>query len=107
MAQTEARRSKRKGINSVARCTLPKYNQQRRFLSKIGNETKKNKEIQFFDYVINSKLILKTYNKDSGYRFYDENGPVGYPGRDERVIYNESHSGTNSQTWNLAVTREG
>ena len=53
---------------------------------------KKNKDIQFFDYVIiNSKLILKTYNKDSGYRFYDENGPAGYPGRDKRVIYNKSH----------------
>ena len=89
------------------RCTPPKFNQQRRVLSKIGNEMKKNKVIQFFDFVIiNSRLILKTYNKDNGYRFYDENGPAGIPGRDERIIYNANHSGTNPQTWNLAATRE-
>ena len=89
------------------RCTPPKFNQQRRVLSKIGNEMKKNKEIQFFDFaIINSRLILKTYNKDNGYRFYDENGPAGIPGRDERIIYNQNHSGTNPQTWNLAATRE-
>ena len=34
------------------RCTPPKYNQQRRVLSKIGNEMRKNKEIQFFYYVM-------------------------------------------------------
>ena len=68
---------------------------------------KKNKDIQFFDYaIINSRLILKTYNKDNGYRFYDENGPAEIPGRDGRIIYNENHSGTNPQTWNLAATRE-
>ena len=89
------------------RCTPPKFNQQRRVLSKMGNDMKRNKEIQFFDYVIiNSKLILKTYNKDNGYRFYDENGPAAIPGRNERIIYNASHSGTNPQTWNLAATRE-
>ena len=89
------------------RCTPPKFNQQRRVLSKIGNEMKKNKHIQFFDYVIiNSRLILKTYNKDNGYRFYDENGSAGIPGRDERIIYNANHSGTNPRTWNLAATRE-
>ena len=89
------------------RCTPPKFNQQRRALSRIGNEMKKNKDIQFFDFVIiNSRLILKTYNKDNGYRFYDENGSAGIPGRDERIIYNANHSGTNPRTWNLAATRE-
>ena len=91
MAKTEARR---------------KYNLQRRVLSKIGNEMKKKQEIQFFDFVIiNSRLVLKTFSKDNGYRFYDENGPAGIPGRDERIIYNQNHSGTNPQTWNLAATR--
>lgn len=71
------------------RCTPPKYNLQRRVLSKIGNEMKKNQEILFFDFVIiNSRLVLKTFSKDNGYRFYDEEGPANYPGSDELDIYN-------------------
>ena len=46
---------------------MQKYNLQRRVLSKIGNEMKKKQEIQFFDFVIiNSRLVLKTFNKDNG-----------------------------------------
>ena len=50
---------------------------------------KKNQEILFFDFVIiNSRLVLKTFSKDNGYRFYDEEGPANYPGSDELDIYN-------------------